>query len=43
MASKYNPPDTSMVTGKVASLKLTTTDPKEAAEAYAKMVDGGVK
>ena len=31
------------LTGKVASLKLTTTDPKEAAEAYAKMVDGGVK
>lgn len=29
------------LTGKVASLKLTTTDPKEAAEAYAKMVDGG--
>lgn len=27
--------------GKVASLRLTTTDPKEAAEAYAKMVDGG--
>jgi phage terminase small subunit len=26
--------------GKVASLKLTTNDPKEAAEAYAKMVDG---
>ena len=29
--------------GRVASLKLTTTDPKEAAEAYAKMVDGGGK
>lgn len=28
------------LTGKVAALKLTTTDPKEAAEAYAKMVDG---
>lgn len=29
--------------GKLASLKLTTTDPQEAAEAYQKMVDGGVK
>lgn len=29
------------LTGKVASLRLTTSDPKEAAEAYAKMVDGG--
>lgn len=27
--------------GKVASLRLMTNDPKEAAEAYAKMVDGG--
>jgi len=27
--------------GKIASLKLTTTDPNEAAQAYAKMISGG--